>query len=101
MQSFKHLDFAFPSFTYLEPSPKGNERMPPQKAVAMFSNIDDIEGFIRSEEKRTNNEYLKIFDLPVRDRAKAMIDLHEKNITAASLFQDLDGICKALKEKHF
>ena len=101
MQSVKHLDRAFPSITYLEPSPEDNIRLQSQKAVCMFSSFDDIEGYVRYLENENKNEYLKIFDLPVRDRAKAMIDLNEMDITAASLFPDLDGICKALKEKHF
>ena len=100
-QAVKHLDCAFPSITYLEPSHEGNKRMLSQKAVCMFSSFDDIEGYVRYLENENKDEYLKIFDLPVRDRAKAMIDLHEMNITAAILFPDLDGICKALKEKHF
>lgn len=101
MRSFNILDSAFPSITCLEPSHEGNERMRSQRAVSMFSSFDDIEGYVRYLEKENKSEYLKIFDLPVRDRAKAMIDLHEMNITAASLFPGLDGICKALKEKHF
>jgi hypothetical protein len=100
-QSVKHLDCAFPSITYFEPSDESNERMRSQKAVCMFSSLDDIEGYVRYLENENKNVYLKTFDLPVRDRAKAMIDLHEMDITAASLFRDLDGICKALKEKHF
>ena len=67
-----------------------------QKAVCMFSRFDDIESYVRYLENENKNEYLKIFDLPVRDRAKAMIDLNEMNITAASLFLGLDGICKTL-----
>ena len=101
MQSVNLLDRAFPSITYFEPSDESNKRMLSQKAVCMFSSFDDIEGYVRYLENENKNVYLKIFDLPVRDRAKAMIDLHEMDITAASLFRDLDGICKALKEKHF
>ncbi|HHT9113158.1 MAG: hypothetical protein HZA47_04355 [Planctomycetes bacterium] len=67
----------------------------------MFSSFDDIEGYVRYLENENKNVYLKIFDLPIRDRAKAIIDLNEMDITATSLFPDLDGICKALKEKHF
>jgi len=101
MESVKLLDRAFPSITCFEPSDEGNKRMQSQKAVCMFSSYDDIEGYVRYLENENKNVYLKIFDLPVRDRAKAMIDLHGRHITAASLFPDLDGICKALKEKHF
>jgi len=101
MQSVKHLDRAFPSITCFEPSDEGNKRMQSQKAVCMFSSFDDIEGYVRYLESENKNVYLKIFDLPVRDRAKAMIDLHGRDITAASLFPDLDEICKTLKEKHF
>ncbi|MBM2834155.1 MAG: hypothetical protein HW406_1316, partial [Candidatus Brocadiaceae bacterium] len=100
-KSLIHLDFALPSFSYLEPLSIGNNRMLPQQSVSMFSSIDDIEGYIKNRGKEKNHEYLKIYDLPVKDRTKIMRELDYMGITAASLFPGLDGVCKALKEKYF
>ena len=96
-----HLESPLPCFSYLEALSLGNNRMLPQQSVTMFSNIDDIEGHIKREAKKANHEYLKIYDLPVKDRAKVMQELDYMGITAASLFPGLDGVCKALKEKYF
>lgn len=100
-KSLIHLNFTLPSFSYLEPLSIGNNRMLPQQSVSMFSSIDDIEGYIENRGKETNHEYLKIYDLPVKDRTKVMRELDYMGITDASLFPGLDGACKALKEKYF
>ena len=100
-KSLIHLDFTLPSFSYLEPLSIGNNRMLPQQSVSMFSSIDDIEGYIKSRGKEKNHEYLKIYDLPVKDKTKVMRELDCMGITAASLFPGLDGVCTALKEKYF
>jgi len=100
-KSLIHLDFPLPSFSYLEPLSIGNKRMLPQQSVSMFSNIDDIEGHIKNRGKEKKHEYLKIYDLPVKDRTKVIRELDYMGITAAALFPGLDGACKALKEKYF
>ncbi len=100
-KSLIHLNFTLPSFSYLEPLSIGNNRMLPQQSVSMVSNIDDIEGYIKSRGKEKNHEYLKIYDLPVKDKTKVMRELDCMGITAASLFPGLDGVCTALKEKYF
>ncbi|HHT9112266.1 MAG: FRG domain-containing protein [Planctomycetes bacterium] len=100
-KSLIHLNFTLPSFSYLEPLSIGNNRMLPQQSVSMFSSIDDIEGYIKNRGKETNHEYLKIYDLPVKDRTKVIQELDYMDITAAALFPGLDGVCTALKEKYF
>ena len=103
-KTFSLLNCAWPGFSHLEALAIGNNRLLPQQSVTMFSNIDDIESyidFLECKTNKTNERYLGIFDLPVKDRTKAMRDLDSMGITAASLFPGLDGTCKALKEKYF
>ena len=95
------LSAPLPTFTYLKPLSIGNNRMFPQQSVTMFSNIDDIESYIKFCEGHDNCTYLRIYDLPVRERTTVVQDLDYMGITAASLFPGLDGTCKALKEKYF
>lgn len=95
------LSAPLPTFTYLMPLSIGNNRMLPQQSVTMFSNIDDIESYIKFCEGLDRCTYLRIYDLPVRERTTVMQDLDYMGITAGSLFPGLDGTCKALKEKYF
>ena len=85
-KTFSLLNCAYPGFSHLEALAIGNNRLLPQQSVTMFSNIDDIESYVYFLEDKTNERYLGIFDLPVKDRTKAMRDLDSMGITAASLF---------------
>jgi hypothetical protein len=67
---------------------------------ASVTNIDDIETYIRSLE-RPDVRYLRIIDLPVKERPRVMRDLSVMGITAGSLFPGIDGTCEALKEQNF
>jgi len=78
-----------------------NKRMIPQQSITTFSNIDDIEGFIKAKENSNNKNYLTVIELPRKDRNEAMKELSLMGITAGSLFPGLDGICKELAEKYF
>jgi hypothetical protein len=51
-----------------------NERLIPQQSVSSVTNIDDIETYIRSM-KKGGNQYLRIIDLPLRQRAGVMREL--------------------------
>jgi len=77
-----------------------NERMIPQQATSLITNMDDIETYITS--RQTNgNQYLNAIDLPVSDRDKVIQELDYMGITAGSLFPGLDGACEELKERNF
>lgn len=78
-----------------------NARALPQQSLVTFSNIGNIESFIKHKEKENNKTYLTVYDISYSDRNDAMKDLEIMGITAASLFSGLDGICSALKEKQF
>jgi hypothetical protein len=77
-----------------------NERMVPQQSVSMFTNIDDIESYIRTKETN-EKKYLSVIDLPVKERTKVIRELSFMGITSGSLFPGLDGTCQELKERYF
>lgn len=78
-----------------------NERLIPQQAVSMVTNIDDIESYIQEVEATNGRQYLSAFDLPVRERKHVMQELSMMGITAGSLFPGLDGACEELKARNF
>lgn len=91
------------SLTYREPLALGNTRMLPQQAVSTFSTVDDIEAFIayKQEETAHSESYLRVFELKASERRKVISELRLMNITPASLFPGLDGICQMLRDKNF
>lgn len=89
-----------PHLSIMEFMAINNERMIPQQAVSSVSNIDDIETFIGSRETR-EKQYLRVIDLPVRERRLIMQELSTMGITAGSLFPGLDGACEELRERFF
>ena len=66
-----------------------NERMIPQQAASLVTNVDDIETYIKSKETDTK-KYLSAIDLPVRERRQVVRDLSYMGITAGSLFPAMD-----------
>jgi hypothetical protein len=77
-----------------------NERMIPQQAASMITNIDDIETFIRTKELGAK-KYLWAIDLLVGERRTIVRELAYMGITAGSLFPGLDGACEELTERNF
>jgi len=94
------LDVTIPHLSTCELIAIDNERMVPQQSVSMFTNIDDIETYMRSKETN-GKKYLTVIDLPVKERAKVIRELSFMGITAGSLFPGLDGACEELKERFF
>ena len=74
--------------------------MIPQQAVSSVTNIDDIETFIHSKET-SGKQYLRVIDLPIKERRLVMRELSTMGITAGSLFPGLDGACEELRERFF
>jgi len=77
-----------------------NERMIPQQAASLVTNIDDIESYIAAFET-LESKYLRAIDLPVIDRNTVIQELRYMGITAGSMFPGLDGACEELKERNF
>ena len=94
------LNVAFPYFSIMEFIAIDNERMIPQQAASSVTNIDDIESYISSKEN-AEKKYLRVIDLPVKERSKVMRELSFMGITAGALFPGLDGACEELKERFF
>jgi hypothetical protein len=79
----------------------GNSRALPQQSITMFSNVDDIESIIKTNEDLEKETYLEHIIIPVSDAEEAMRDLSLMGITWGSMFPDFDGVCKQLKFRHF
>ncbi len=77
-----------------------NERVIPQQAASMVTNVDDIETYIRSMEA-PDKKYLWAIDLPIRARRQVVRELAYMGVTAGSLFPGLDGSCEELRERNF
>ncbi|HEU5071099.1 MAG TPA: FRG domain-containing protein [Verrucomicrobiae bacterium] len=90
-----------PVITVEEFPAHNNPRHLPQQSVHAFSNVEDIEGWIRFRERINKRQYLTIIDIPRLEREFAMRDLAYMGVTAASLFPGLDGVCRSLKEQFF
>jgi hypothetical protein len=97
--TFNNIDEPSPCLSPMTITSMNNSRALPQQSLVTFSNISNIEAFIKHHEKRNGKKYLTVYDIPYKDRNNAMRDLEIMGITAASLFVGLDGICSALKEK--
>ena len=101
-RNFNQLDavnFARPHFSLLEALAIENPRAIPQQAVSTLTNVDDIEGYIKSHEDEQGKVYLRAFDLDADARPEIMRELSLMGITAGSLFPGLDGACEELMGK--
>ena len=90
-----------PHVSLLEPLAIGNARAIPQQAIAMVTNIDDMETYLSKFDAQLGLPALEAVDLPASSRPQVMHDLAMMGITSASLFPGLDGACEALREKNF
>lgn len=90
-----------PQLVVLESYHFGNPRAAPQQALATFSNVTDIEGFIRAKEIQDKQEYLTICELPAKEAPRVLRELELMGITYGSLFPGLDGIARDAKSTLF
>jgi hypothetical protein len=98
---FHTIDEPGPCFAPFEVNSINNSRALPQQSLVTFSNISNIESYIRYREAEDKINYLTTVDINIEDRNKVMKDLEIMGITAATLFPGLDGVCQALKERLF
>lgn len=89
------------SFSVHQLNSRNNERALPQQSSVTFSNVYDIEVFIKHHASKDKVDYLTVIDLSAQERNVVMKDLEYMGITASSLFPGLDGTCRALREKYF
>jgi hypothetical protein len=90
-----------PILSFLRLSAHNNPRFIPQQSIASFSNIDDIESWIKTFESRKKQKHLTIVDIPRSEKQKALDELRLMGITSGSLFPGMDGLCRSLREKDF
>lgn len=96
-----HIADPRPSITVLQFPAHNNPRHLPQQSVHTYSNIEDLEAWIKLVETERKQRYLKIINIPSSERHLAMRDLAYMGVTAATLFPGLDGVCRFLKEEFF
>ncbi len=90
-----------PFFSVMELLAIDNDRVIPQQAATIVTNIDDIEEFIRQVEDLNRERYLMAINIPWSERDKVIKELSYMGITAGSMFPGLDGACEELREKQF
>ena len=96
-----NIDEPSPCFVPFDVNSINNSRAFPQQSLVTFSNISNIESYIRHKEIEDEMNYLTTVDIYIEDRNKVMKDLEIMGISAATLFPGLDGVCQALKEQLF
>lgn len=96
-----HLALARPHVTIMDLPALENDRALPQQAVAMVTNLQNIETFVRYQEQQHSQQFLLPFDLPWDERSVALRDLRTMGITAGSMFPGLDGTCEQLRHQYF
>jgi len=77
-----------------------NPRHIPQQSCHTFTNVADVESWIRMQEKK-GDTYLTTINIPVSEKKHAVKEFTYMGVTAASLFPGMDGVCRALKERFF
>lgn len=91
-----------PHVSLLNLLPLANQRMLPQQAVSMLTNLADVEDYIvGAVSGQTGQTYLRAIDLPAVQRNEVLHDLRFMGITAASMFPGLDGLFEDLREQNF
>lgn len=97
----EHFDTYALTISYIESLASGNKRAIPQQAVSTFSNIDFIEAYLNKMHPHNAGQYLTAYDIPIKEKHTALKELRLMGIHTATLFPDLDGLCKHLKETDF
>jgi hypothetical protein len=96
-----NVALARPHVTVMDLPALENERALPQQAVAMVTNLENIESFIRFQEQQHSQQFLIPFDLRWTERSAALRDLRTMGITAGSMFPGIDGTCEQLRHQWF
>ena len=96
-----YLTYVEPHITFLDLPPVENKRALPQQALAMVTNINNIEHYIKHQENTSGRRTMTVIDIPYAERERAMRDLRTMGITAASMFPGLDGTFEELKHRLF
>ncbi|KAA8388652.1 FRG domain-containing protein [Acetobacter tropicalis] len=92
-----------PYVTILDLLPIANTRALPQQAVAMLTNLKNIEDYIKfiSTQNGKHDSFLQAFDIPWSERSNVLNDLRIMGVTASSMFPGMDGICEDVRTRLF
>jgi len=96
-----YLTYVEPHITFMDLPPVENKRALPQQALAMVTNINNIEHYVKDVEQKNSARTLTVIDMRRSERDVAMRDLRTMGITAASMFPGLDGTFEELKNRLF
>lgn len=101
LPQLSHITLCRPHFSLIEPFALGNERALPQQSLASITNMDDIEEYIRFQEKQNNKSYLQAFDLDADERIDVLRMLSLMGISPGSMFPGLEGVCHEYRDRNF
>jgi hypothetical protein len=90
-----------PDLQFFHPPAHNNPRYYPQQSMAAFSNIDNIEDFIRTYEWVEKAQFLTRIDIYANQREEVEDELRFMGITPATLFPGIEGACKSLRAELF
>ncbi|MDC8769992.1 FRG domain-containing protein [Paucibacter sp. hw8] len=99
-----HVIDPMPTVSAYSPPSRGNGRLLNQQGLFTFSNMLNIEEFLRKRETRLNMKLgtlLEVVDISSDQARRALADLRNMGTTAATLFAGLDGVATFLKHKQF
>lgn len=90
-----------PHVSVLNPKLNGNMKQYNQFGFYyLFTNLKDIEGHFDAHENETK-QYLVKFNLPIKDRLYAVLDMENMGITRHSLFGTTESWCAMMNEIFF
>ena len=86
-----------PHVSVLQPRMVGNHKLAVQQGCFTWSNVEDIEGHIRLNEK-DGKHFLVKYTFDVRERPKVMRELSLMGISAIQLMPSVEAVCKKALE---
>jgi hypothetical protein len=93
------LTWPAPHVSYLSIAPRKNPRLLAQQGRFLVTNVEDLEGWIRSVEKRSGVQLITAVDIPIKFAEEALEDLHYMGLSGATMFPGLDGVCRMMKHE--
>jgi hypothetical protein len=91
------LPYFRPYACFLSISARNNPRLYAQQGHFLVTNMDDVENYLCSLEKKSNEKILIAADVPIACANEALEDLAYMGLTAATMFPRLDGVCRMMK----
>lgn len=87
-----------PHVTLLNPTYRGNPKQMLQQGTFLFTNLANVEHHILHNEKH-EGQFLRKYEISVKERAKVFKELNAMNITAMQLAPSMESVCKKSYEE--